>query len=343
MHFRRILVVAVLLGAVALGASGTAHADASGADASGTLSGTLAIAPGSCSGEPTGSYFRMILPTGTATGPFVSNSDSVCNDKSYTALEPGTDGGLVLGTYQSEPAPAFDGSGNSLADHITKPTKFFGVNFSTSTNATDPQTKSAVAAPSISSAPDGTLSGDVRAFAASWNNQEFNQGAPKPDGSAPGLTAAPTGSLDAASGTYTLEWRSEIVGGPFDKFTGVWHLEGTYLPDATPTTAAAQSSDAQSSANNSGSDSSSASSSASVATNSTSLSLSSSGPAPSSSAPAVSQAAAPTVRSPSVVVARTGGGGSGKGWVLIPIGLGAVAAVAIAFRVRTLRRREVSQ
>ena len=339
MHVRGIFAAAALLGGVALAVPGPAHAAAT----DGPLSGTLAIAPGECTAAPTGSYFRMILPTGTAAGPFVSNSDSGCNDKTYTALEPGTDGGLVLGTYQSEPTPAFDGSGNSLADHITKPTKFFGVDFSSSTNARDPQTKAAVAAPSISAAPDGTLSGDLRAFAASWNNQEFNQGAPKPDGSAPGLTAAPTGTLDATSGAYTLEWRSQIVGGPFDRFTGVWHLEGTFTPDATPTTTAVASSDAQSSTDNGGFDSSSLSGGGSAAASSTSLSLASSGPAPSSGAPPISQAAAPTVRSPSVVVARTGGGGSGKGWVLIPIGLGALAAIAIAIRVRTLRRREVPQ
>ena len=36
------------------------------------LVGTFTVAPGSCSGgAATGSYFRMILPTGNAGGPFV--------------------------------------------------------------------------------------------------------------------------------------------------------------------------------------------------------------------------------------------------------------------------------
>lgn len=29
-----------------------------------------------------------------------------------------------------------------------------------------------------------------------------------------------------------IEWTSLIVGGSFDGFTGVWHLEGIYTPSA---------------------------------------------------------------------------------------------------------------
>ena len=61
-----------------------------------------------------------------------------------------------------------------------------------------------------------------------WNGQQFNQGAPKPDGSSPGITVAPKGTYDPATGKYVLEWASQIVGGPFDGYTGVWHLEGTF-------------------------------------------------------------------------------------------------------------------
>jgi hypothetical protein len=85
----------------------------------------------------------------------------------------------------------------------------------------------------------GRLGGDLSAFDATWNNQSFNQGAPKPDGSLPGNTSAPSGTFDAATGRFTLTWTSQIVGGPFDKFTGLWHLEGTFVPassGSTPTT-----------------------------------------------------------------------------------------------------------
>lgn len=215
--------------------------------APGPLSGTLPITGGRCGGGGvTGSYFRMILPTGNRSGPFIQNGDSTCpSDTTFTPLQPGTDGGLAVGGYQAQPNPTFDGAGNSLANRLTAPAKFFGVNFSTATNPTDPQTGTPVPAPSLSLGADGTLTGDLRAFAASWNGQHFNQGAPKPDGSSPGNTTAPTGSLDPSTGAFTLEWTSQIVGGPFDDFTGLWHLEGQLpssgggVSDTNPDTPAA--------------------------------------------------------------------------------------------------------
>ena len=172
----------------------------------------------------------MIQPGGNpSAGPFVQNTDSSCADKTYTPLSPGSDGGLVTGGFQPQPDPPFDGTGGGKAGRIAAPTKFYGVNFATATNPTDPQTGTKVAAPSVT-VDGGKLSGDVRAFAAAWNNQHFNQGAPKPDGSTPGTTSGPTGTYDAATGHYVLEWTSQIVGGPFNNFTGKWHLEGTFVP-----------------------------------------------------------------------------------------------------------------
>lgn len=198
------------------------------------LVGTFRITAGACSGGAvSGSTFRMVLPSGTAAGPFASNSDSACGDHTYTLLMPGSDGGLISGARQPEPNPAFDAHGNGLSARITKPTLFYGVAFSTSTNAVDPQTRVAVAAPSLSVA-DGKLVGDLRAFAASWNRQEFNQGAPKPDGSVPGNTAAPSGSYNVTTRAFSLSWASQIQGGPFNNFTGLWHLEGTFVPASGP-------------------------------------------------------------------------------------------------------------
>ena len=37
-----------------------------------------------------------------------------------------------------------------------------------------------------------------------------------------------TGTYDAETGAFVLEWSSQIVGGPFNDSTGVWHLEGTF-------------------------------------------------------------------------------------------------------------------
>jgi hypothetical protein len=83
------------------------------------------------------------------------------------------------------------------------------------------------------------LSGDLRAWEATWNKQDFNQGSPKPDGSMPKLTTPAHGTYNASTGAFVLEWTSTIVGGPFNEFTGSWHLAGTFRPAGTPAPAAA--------------------------------------------------------------------------------------------------------
>jgi hypothetical protein len=205
-----------------------------------------------------GTWFRMLQPGADAEkGPYMENGDSPADGGQATLLSPGSSGGLRSGGYQSEPAPGFDGGGNALSDAITLPTKWFGVAFSISTNPTDPQTQTEVPPPTVI-LKDGKLTADVSSWAASWNNQEFNQGAPKPVPStgakAPGqeqaekvwdwvagkyLEAAPRststgsgakGTYDRKTGRFTLEWTSYIEGGAFNGFTGLWHLEGTFEP-----------------------------------------------------------------------------------------------------------------
>lgn len=186
----------------------------------GDLVGTFQLTSGDCtSGTPAGSYFAMVQPGGTAdAGPFVPNADSTCSDLNYSLLVAGADGGLVTGQYQPAPDPAFDATGNGLADGIFAPVTFFGVAFA---GATD----SAGTMPSITAA-GGTLTGDLSAFTAYYGGGSFNQGAPKPDGTGD----APTGTIDPETGAFVLEWSSVISGGSFDGFTGVWHLEGTFVP-----------------------------------------------------------------------------------------------------------------
>lgn len=231
------LLVALLLplvgpGAAALpvdvpgGGTGSEQTGSSQGSGGSELEGLFRVEEGQCGdgeGVTSGSYFRMV----DSSGSHISNGDSPCDDDTYTPLSPGVDEGLVTGDYQPHPDPAFDATGNGVNDKITEPQGFFGTEFSTATNSTDPQTDTDVPPPTITD-DGGTLSGDVRAFAAAWNNQHFNQGSPKPDGSKRGNTTGPEGTYDSATGRYTLEWTSEIEGGPFDGFTGVWHFEGTF-------------------------------------------------------------------------------------------------------------------
>ncbi|MFJ1460168.1 hypothetical protein [Nocardia sp. N2S4-5] len=197
------------------------------------LDGLFALSPGVCAnGAVTGSFFRMILPTGDAGGPYLQNSDSRCSDQTVTPLSAGTDGGLIGGDYQPQPAAAFDASGNAQSGRVTTPVRFYGVDFATATNPTDPQTGTGTALPQIF-ADGGQLSGDLSSLGVTWNNQVFNQGAPKPGGGLPGKTSPVRGTIDEA-GNFVLEWTSQIVGGPFNNFTGLWHLAGQYRGGGLP-------------------------------------------------------------------------------------------------------------
>lgn len=202
------------------------------------LYGIFEITPGKCGeaqGIESGSFFQMTQPGGDpGNGPYVENGDSPCKDKKVSPINPGTDGGLSTSVYQPNPNPAFDNGGNGLAKAIHEPVRFFGVDFACSTNETDPQTKKQTSIPEIVADSSGALSGSTSAYSCAWNGQHFNQGAPKPDGSKPGATSLLTGTYDSATGAYEMEWHSQIVGGPFDKFTGTWHLEGVFKEGSAP-------------------------------------------------------------------------------------------------------------
>ncbi|WP_415043620.1 hypothetical protein [Gordonia sp. (in: high G+C Gram-positive bacteria)] len=257
--------IALLAAAAVSAASMTACSSGDG-HSDGQLVGLFRFTPGSADGgRLSGTWFRMLQPGGTVeNGPYMANQSSPADGGKATLLEPGTSGGLRTGAYQSEPSPSFGANGDSFADAIMKPTKFFAVRFGTSTNQTDPQTRTELPPPTIT-AKNGKLTADLSSWAASWNGQEFNQGAPKPvnntGASAPGQQAASrawdwvankwldvpekaTVTGESATGTidkddhFVLTWTSHIAGGPFNGFTGIWHLEGVFEPAAAEPSAA---------------------------------------------------------------------------------------------------------
>jgi len=257
------LMVATMLVGTAGVAGLTASAGASSGGAR-QLVGLFRLTPGSAVGHQlSGTWFRMLQPDASVkNGPFMNNANSTADGGLATLLAPGTAGGFRTGAYQPQPAPAFDAGGNSLASAITVPTEFFGVKFSISTNKIDPQTNTACAPPVVV-LKNGTLTADLSSWAASWNKQNFNQGAPKPvrntGAKSPGEQqaaqawsfvskrwlgavskstvsgASATGTYNAKTGAFVLQWTSLIVGGPFNGFTGLWHLAGVYLPSGHST------------------------------------------------------------------------------------------------------------
>ncbi|HZM57555.1 MAG TPA: hypothetical protein VFC03_21285 [Acidimicrobiales bacterium] len=72
------------------------------------------------------------------------------------------------------------------------------------------------------------ITGQLESWTASWNKLVFNQGSPKPDGASPGLTSPVSGMYEQTSHAFVIAWASEIVRGPFNGFTGYWHLQGTF-------------------------------------------------------------------------------------------------------------------
>jgi len=168
------------------------------------LTGTLLVTSGDDSGgSPTGSYFVMRDPGGN---PIINSSTGT----TYTLLAAGTNG-LRLFSYDDGPTPAFDASGNALADTIVQPTAFFGVLFSVATPSGNPVPRIVVHL----GYPSSTVSVDLRAWTAYWNDQSFNQGA---------LFDAT--SYNPISRRIVLDWSSGITSGPFAGFTGSWHIEG---------------------------------------------------------------------------------------------------------------------
>lgn len=260
--FRRAAGTACAVFAVAVGLTlSVAPAGAKSATGGGgrELVGLFRLTAGSAAGdELSGTYFRMLEPGASPTsGPYMKNANSSADGGEATLLQPGTAGGFRTNQYQAQPTPGFDAGGDSLADSITTPTAFFGVKFSISTNRVDLQTKTA-SAPPIVVLKNGKLTADLSSWAASWNNQNFNQGAPKPVSStqakSPGQQqaqqawnffsqrwlgaqakatvsgAGATGTYDPKTGKFVLQWTSLIVGGPFNGFTGLWHLTGVFQP-----------------------------------------------------------------------------------------------------------------
>jgi hypothetical protein len=229
---RRLVNWAVVASLLALGAtqliSNPAGAASGGRQA---LVGTFKLHAGACVGNAvTGTYFQMIYPGGTiASGKFFANPDSTCANKNYTLAVPGAQGGFVSGKYQPNPTPAFSAQGGALANGIVQPQLFAAIDFSIATNKVDPQTSLTVPPPAIS-VKKGKLSGQVEAWSAAWNKGYFNQGSPKPDGTSPGLTKPLSGTYNSKTHKFVITWSSQVVGGPFNGFTGFWHLSGTFSP-----------------------------------------------------------------------------------------------------------------
>lgn len=145
-------------------------------------------------------------------------------------LSGGTEGGLLTGIYQPDPAPTTPLNDTSGSGRIIDPQRFlfYGFPVYVSTNSVDPADGLTLyPPPMINDNGTGALTADLSSWDCLWHDTHFNQGAPK-DNSATGQSdnLAPAGMYDSVTGTYYLSWSSLITGGPFNGFTGQWDLTG---------------------------------------------------------------------------------------------------------------------
>lgn len=220
MHARSRVVVAMIAALVLVGTS-TATADVAAKEKKGTaLVGLFKIDPADCAtAEVSGSYLRLIFPGGTLeAGPFDPDLDSICADKTYSGITPGTDGGLRTGAYQPAPDPPFDEAGNGLGDKIITPFKFHFSNMGFATNKRGPS-GTAYPAPKIVSSKQGELTGQMKALTPYFEGLVYEDN---------GSTVI-TGTYDKKSGAYTLELVSRITQGNAVGATSLIHLEGTFV------------------------------------------------------------------------------------------------------------------
>jgi hypothetical protein len=208
--------IATIAAGIGTGAGGAAAAPAAHAAAGRSLVGTFKLSAGRyAKGKVGGSFMRMVLPGG---GKYFDNPDSRSPDKTYTLIGPGTQGGLATGRYQPNPSPVFDSKGDARVSSITSPQSFDGIKFGVASVAKNPQNGAKNPVPSIE-LTGNKLSGQVEAVTVEWNGQYFSQG-----------SRSVTGRYNPKTHAFLLTWSSPISGGPFNGFTGSWHLQGTFVP-----------------------------------------------------------------------------------------------------------------
>ena len=184
-------------------------------------------------------------------GSYFAMNSANPNGSSVAMLTAGSAGGILLGTYQNfvtdpdVPHPAnWDGAGALAGTGYTQlvtqgsafnPFNFFGKSTYIGLNPVSYQSGVSKLAPSADvdlNDCTGTvcsMTADLSAWEVYWNGSVFEQG-PRPVNTGPFTLA--TGMYDTATGKYSLDWASQINGGPFNGVGGYWHIEGTHVVPA---------------------------------------------------------------------------------------------------------------
>lgn len=139
----------------------------------------------------------------------------------------GVDGGIYVGTYQNPPVTETHYGHKVGSDQILNPKKFIWeqVPIYVSTVDADPSNKE-IKYPAPKIIQRGKkLQAELSGWTCMWRGNTFNQGSPRSSND-----KGPRGTYDPETKAYTLDWHSKIQEGPFEGFTGVWHLVGHFTP-----------------------------------------------------------------------------------------------------------------
>lgn len=203
-----------------------------------SLSGLMTINPGIL--DPDSGLY--------ADGSFFAMNGNYNPNASAAMLQPGSAGGILLGTYQNfvlnpdvphlanwdgKGGQAGTGYGNTpvTQSSIAMPFSFFSVPTYLGTNPLSYQSAETHPAPTATVDDAGNLTVDLSSWEVMWNGSAFQQG-PRPVNTGDFVLA--TGTYDAITHAYTLKWKSQIKGGPFSGVPATWYLEGTINPVPVP-------------------------------------------------------------------------------------------------------------
>jgi hypothetical protein len=211
------------------------------AKAAGTASrlpaGLFKLTAGHCTtatAKPTGSYLIVIS---AAENKAAKNPRGGCANPDYTPLTPGSDGGLVIGRFQSQPSPVFDARRNSRADRIITPVDFDGFRFGFATTPLDEQ--DAPAGEPTYPAPAAIVTGttlnlDLRSLVVTYAGQPSTSCKQSYGVGCWELgSKSASGTYDAATHHYEIDWfAGESFTSKGDSIEV--HLEGTFVPGSSP-------------------------------------------------------------------------------------------------------------
>jgi|CZKG01.1.fsa_nt_gi hypothetical protein len=226
----RIALLALVVSAAALAAIASTATAAK-------LKGSIALTTGSNSSPYTGSWVRLYQTANPAA--YFINPSSPAADQSYTPLVNGTQG-VELNTAQPLASPPFDGGGNSLTNTILTPEPFAGVNFSAYVTV-NPTKKAKFGKKGLilevgkdKNATDAITAADFTGWTIAWGgDSKFatpGSTANVDGGNLTGTITWTNPSKHNLGGKIALNWSAQINEPPFQAYTAVWQLQGTYTP-----------------------------------------------------------------------------------------------------------------